>query len=95
MGPSFIATWKYQDNYRDIVQGFAYLLDDVSRQDLQRCSTLVPLVVKPLLLPLNEAIMQVQDKTQAGNLEAGQMPVIGREIIDTIADLLDLLADLF
>ena len=59
MDPAFISTWKYQDNYRDIVQGFASLLDRVSQQDLQRCTTLVPLVVKPLLIPLNETIMEI------------------------------------
>lgn len=95
MDPAFISTWKYTENYRDIVQGFAFLLDKVSTQDLQRCATLVPLVVKPLLQPLNEAIMEVQDKTSAANLEDGQMPAISRDIINTIADLLDLLADLF
>ena len=48
-----------------------------------------------MLLPLNEAIIEVQDKTSADNLEEGQMPTINRKLIETIQDLLDLLADLF
>jgi len=27
--PEFIATWTYTDVYRDIIQGFAYLVDKV------------------------------------------------------------------
>lgn len=49
MVPEFIARWNYVDCYRDIIAGFASLIDTISQQDLQRCSTLVPLVAKPLL----------------------------------------------
>jgi len=69
--PEFISTWSYADCYRDIVTGFSFLVDRVSQQDLQRCSTLVPLVAKPLLVPLNEAIMEVHERTCADNLEEG------------------------
>jgi len=48
-----------------------------------------------LLLPLNEAIIEVQDKTSSENLEEGQMPTVNRRLIESIQDLLDLLADLF
>ena len=60
------------------MQGFAYLIDKVSTYDLQKCGELVPLVVKPLLLPLNEIINEVTDKKSVQNLEAGQMPTIDR-----------------
>lgn len=49
MVPEFISRWNYVDCYRDIIAGFASLIDTISQQDLQRCSTLVPLVAKPLL----------------------------------------------
>lgn len=51
---------------------------------MQRCAILVPLVVRPLLLPLNTAIMEVQDKTNPANLEEGQMPAIDRSKINEI-----------
>ncbi len=76
--PDFISSWTYSDNFRDIIQGFAYLVDKASMQDLQRCAALVHLVAKPLILPLNAAIMEVQDKTSGDNLEEGQMPTIDR-----------------
>lgn len=76
--PDFISSWTYSENFRDIVQGFAYLIDKASTQDLQRCASLVHLVAKPLILPLNAAIMEVKDKTSAENLEEGQMPNIDR-----------------
>ena len=60
--PDFIDTWTFQDNYRDIVRGFSYLVDNVSKTDTLRCATLVPLVVRPLLLPLNTAIMEVKER---------------------------------
>ena len=54
------------------------MIDKVSTYDLQKCGELVPLVVKPLLLPLNEIINEVTDKKSVQNLEAGQMPTIDR-----------------
>lgn len=77
------------------MSGFGYLIDKVSTIDLAKCTTLVPLVAKPLLLPLNQAIMEVHDKTSPENLESGQMPELDRAKIHEITDLLDLLADLF
>ena len=62
LGPDFIGTWTFQDNYRDIVRGFSYLVDSVSKTDMLRCATLVPLVVRPLLIPLNTAIMEVKER---------------------------------
>mmetsp|Transcript_45827 Transcript_45827/g.60713 ORF Transcript_45827/g.60713 Transcript_45827/m.60713 type:complete len:96 (-) Transcript_45827:1140-1427(-) len=91
----FISGWSYVDCYRDIIAGFASLIDKVSQQDLQRCAALVPLVAKPLLAPLNEAIQEVQDKSSKDNLEEGQMPTIDMRLIGDVQDLLDLLADLF
>ena len=56
MVPEFVARWNYIDCYRDIIAGFASLIDKVSEQDLQRCTALLPMVAKPLLVPLNDAI---------------------------------------
>lgn len=33
----FVSGLKYEDSYKDVIQGFAYLLDKVSKHDLPRC----------------------------------------------------------
>ena len=55
----------------------------------------MPLVVRPLILPLNSALMEIQDRNNPANLEDGQMPTIDRSKILEIQDMLDLLADFF
>ena len=93
--PEFIGTWSYSDTYKEIVHGFAFLVDNVSQKDMQRCTTLMPLVVRPLIMPLNSALMEIQDRNNPVNLEDGQMPTIDRSKIMEIQDMLDLLADFF
>ena len=44
MQPEFVATWSYIEPYRDIIAGFAFLADQISSENIQRCSTLVPLI---------------------------------------------------
>lgn len=53
------------------------------------------LVAKPLLVPLNDAIMEVKDKQSHENLENGEIPTIDRQRFTEIADMLDLLGDMF
>lgn len=69
--PDFVATWRYEEVYQDIICGFGSLINEVYATNPDQTKDLLTAVVRPILVPLSETIQMVVDKKAEENLEEG------------------------